>query len=75
MKALQERMELLKTQKAKIQVRLSKNEQAMTKIDKVMAAIAEMNTGGADKQANMDIEDAMKELTVLAERAKDYNVN
>jgi len=73
--ALQERMELLRTQKEKIQVGLSKNEQAMTKIDKVMAAIAEMNTGGTDKQANMDIEDAMKELSVLAERAKDYNVN
>ena len=71
---LLERIELLETQKEKIKARLSKNEQAMTKIDKVMAAIAEMNTGDTDKQAKMDIEDAMKELSVLAERAKDYNV-
>lgn len=72
--ALQERLQLLHGQQQKIQDRLSKNEQAMTKIDKVMAAIADMNTGDKDNQAKMDIEDAMKELTILAEKAKDYNV-
>jgi len=73
--ALLERIEILETQQEKIQVKLSENEQAMTKIDKVMIAIAEMNTGTSDKQANMHIEDAMRELTFLAERAKDYNTD
>jgi hypothetical protein len=71
--ALGERLALFKKQHEKVQTLLAQNEEAMTKIDITIAAIADMRTG--DETASMDIETAMNELQRLAGRAKDYSNN
>ena len=69
--ALLERLGLREKQKEKAQGFLSLNEEAMTNMDKTIAAITEMRT--EDDRAKMELETAMNRLQDLASRAKDYN--
>lgn len=69
--ALKERLALLARQRESIDRWLAENEQAMTQIDHVMAAIALLDTSAA--HASMDMESAMAELKTLADRASRYN--
>jgi hypothetical protein len=68
---LQERLALHSKQADKVQTLLSQNEEAMTKMDMTIAAIADMRT--EDGRASIDIETAMNELQRLADKAKDYS--
>lgn len=68
---LKARLELLDSQRARVQGWLSENEAAMTQMDNVMAAIAAMDT--AQAHAVMGMESAMQELEVLAARAGSYS--
>ena len=68
--ALKERHQLRKSQEEKVSILLSQNEEAMTTMDRLMAALAEMNPGLS--RATMGMEDAMEELERLAERSRDY---
>lgn len=68
--ALVERVELVQRQQGKVDVWLAENEQALTQMDHVMAAIADMETEG--DQAKMDMGPAMQELQLLIERAHQY---
>jgi len=73
MDTLSERMILYNKQRKKVQTLLAQNEEAMTKIDVTIAAIADMKT--EDGIASLDIETAMIELQRLANRAKEYSNN
>lgn len=68
---LNERLKLRHSQLEKIENYLAQNEEAMTEIDRTIAAIAEMRTESG--RATMDIESAMNRLSELAKRAKDYS--
>lgn len=70
--ALEERLNLKKMQQEKVSKLFSQNEEALTKMDVTIAAIAEMRTD--NRQASMDMESAMSELGRLAKRAKHYEV-
>jgi hypothetical protein len=70
---LQERLDLHSKQAGKVQKLLAQNEEAMTKMDLTIAAIADMRT--EDGRASMDMETAMHELQRLASKAKDYSIN
>ncbi|WP_455205582.1 hypothetical protein [Kaarinaea lacus] len=69
---LEERLALHANQADKVQSLLSQNEEAMTKMDLTIAAIADMRT--EDGRASMDMETAMNELQRLANKAKDYSI-
>ena len=69
---LRERLDLHSKQADKAQQLLSQNEEAMTKMDLTIAAIADMRTEGG--RASMDMETAMSELQRLAGKAKDYSI-
>lgn len=64
---LNERLGLRERQRDLIDRLLAQNETAMTQIDLVMAAIANLDTSAV--HATMTMESAMQELKVLAERA------
>jgi hypothetical protein len=68
--ALSERLALRQTQLDKTETLLMQNEAAMTQMDRIMAAIAELDT--SQGRASMDMESAMQELQRLASRAADY---
>ncbi len=68
--ALQARDHLRLSQQQKVRTLLSQNEEAMTTMDKLMAALAEMDSGLS--RATMDMESAMQELERLTLRAKKY---
>lgn len=68
---LTDRLQLLQQQRVKIQELSTQNEAAMTKMDEVIAAIADMTT--TNRRATMDMEDAMMELERLAQRSADYS--
>lgn len=70
---LQERLALHAQQADKVQKMLSQNEEAMTKMDLTIAAIADLRTEGG--RASLDMETAMNELQRLANKAKDYSIN
>jgi len=69
--ALNSRLELLKKQREKINIYLSQNEEAMTKMDEAIVAITDLKT--EDMRADMDLELAMSHLQDIAKRSKDYN--
>lgn len=69
--ALGERLALLERQREAVDQWLAENEQAMTQIDHVMAAIANLDTSAG--HAAMSMESAMSELRRLTERAGNYN--
>ena len=71
--ALSDRLALKGSQTEKIETLLTQNETAMTQIDRIMAAIAEMDT--SRPRATMDMESAMQELQHLAERSQAYGRN
>jgi hypothetical protein len=70
--ALQDRLVLRRQQLDKVDRWQAQNEQAMTRIDETMAAIAAMTT--VQGHAGTDLETAMKELHLLAGRAADYSI-
>lgn len=72
LEALESRMLLFRQHEKKIAALLTQNEEAMTRIDQVMAAISTMSTEQA--HAGMDMESAMKELKELVARADDYSI-
>jgi hypothetical protein len=65
--SLSERLGLVERQRARIDALLAENEGAMTQIDHVMAAIADLDTSAS--HATMNMEAAMQELKSLAARA------
>lgn len=69
--ALESRILLFNEQNKKLEQLLTQNEEALTQIDLVMAAIAGMNTEPG--HASVDMETAMQELKALAERADKYS--
>lgn len=71
--SLQERLALHARQADKVQKLFAQNEEAMTKMDLTVAAIADMRTEGG--RASLDMETAMNELQRLAGKAKDYSIN
>ncbi|HXK55599.1 MAG TPA: hypothetical protein PLZ16_03055 [Gammaproteobacteria bacterium] len=71
LEALEARMLLFEQQREQMARRLTQNEEAMTRIDQVMAAISSMATGRG--HAGMDMESAMAELKELAGRADRYS--
>lgn len=72
-KTLKERLALRQKQCEQIDQWLAENETAMTQIDHVMAAIANLDTSGG--HATMSMESAMEELKTLAQRAASLSVN
>lgn len=71
LRALESRMVLFDEQIQKAERLLTENEEALTEIDRIMAAIADMNTEKG--HASVDMETAMQELKRLAGRAGEYN--
>lgn len=70
LEALQKSLHLRESQREKIHILFSQNEEAMTTINQLMAGLAEMNTRRS--RAKMDMENALKELEQLAERSSRY---
>jgi hypothetical protein len=71
-KTLRERLLFHEAQMCKTDQWLAQNEGAMSQMDHVMAAIADMETTAG--QASMPMEAAMQELKTLVERASLYSV-
>lgn len=69
--ALQQRLALREQRQEQVFAWLAENQQAITRIDHAMAAISDMNT--AESHAGMRMEEAMQELSRLAERASEYD--
>jgi len=69
--ALKSRLDLLQKQQDKVNYYLSQNEEAMTRMDEAIAAIADLKT--EDMRADVDLELAMKHLQEIANRAQEYN--
>lgn len=65
--SLRERLQLHQQQRDQIDQWLAENETAMTQIDRVMAAIANLDTSAS--HATMTMESAMQDLKGLADRA------
>src|SRR5262249_35137898 len=65
--SLTDRLQLLDHQRERIDALLAENEAAMTQIDHVMAAIADLAPSAS--HATMTMESAMQELKELAARA------
>jgi hypothetical protein len=69
---LRERQVFHDKQRERIDQWLAENETAMSQMDQVMAAIADLDTSSG--HASMTMEAAMQELKSLAERASSYSV-
>jgi hypothetical protein len=69
---LRERLAFHDRQRERIDHWLAQNEAAMSQMDQVMAAIADLDTSSG--HASMTMESAMQELKTLAERASRYSV-
>ncbi|MEM7251637.1 MAG: hypothetical protein AAF493_09465 [Pseudomonadota bacterium] len=69
-RSLESRLSLYEDQMRGINSRYAQNEEALTQLDHVSARIASIQTGSG--HAHMDIEAAMSELRILAERAERY---
>ncbi len=73
LEALLQRDQLRQHQEMKAAELLTLNEQALTKIDMIIAAFAETRIGR--RQSDVDIETAMKEVEQLAAQVKEYAVS
>ncbi len=71
-KALKSRLELREAQIRKIKNLLTKNEVAMTEMEKISAAVAQWRSGG--RFADIDFESAIVRLQELAEQAQEYDL-
>ena len=71
-KSLRERRELHGEQSKKVADLMSRNESAMTELDRTSAAIASIKT--TPGHASMDFETAMSELALMANRAAKYSI-
>lgn len=69
--ALSQRLDLQQQQRERIDGWLAENEDAMTHIDQVMAALAALDTRSG--HASVSLDSAMAELRTLAERAQQYS--
>lgn len=67
---LEQRLKLREERQEKMFAWLAENQQAITRIDQAMAAIADMDT--AERHAGMQMEQAMQELGRLAAKAAEY---
>lgn len=72
LEALQDRLVLRRNQLEKVSAWQAQNEQAMTRMDQTMAAIAGMTT--VQGHAGTDLETAMQAMQELAARAGDYSM-
>ena len=72
LEALQDRLVLRRNQLDKVAAWQAQNEQAMTRMDQTMAAIAGMTT--VQGHAGTDLETAMQAMQELAARAGDYSM-
>ncbi len=70
-KALKKRLAIWEDQLQKVNRLLAKNEEAMTEMEKISAAIADWQTDG--RFADTDFESAITRLQELAEQAHEYN--
>lgn len=70
-KALRTRLDLWKNQLNKVNRLIALNEEAMTEMEKISAAVAEWQTDG--RFADTDFETAILQLQELAARAYEYN--
>jgi hypothetical protein len=70
-KTLQERLNLWKQQQLKVNRLLAKNEEAMTQMEQISAAVANWQTDG--RFAQSDFESAIARLQELARQAHEYN--
>lgn len=69
-KSLQERMNLWNSQLKKVDQLMARNEEAMTEMERISAAVAQWQTGR--KFAGSDFESAIKQLHALALQAHEY---
>lgn len=69
-KSLRERLALWNSQLQKVDQRIAKNEEAMTEMERISAAVAQWQTGR--KFAGSDLESAIKQLHALALNAHEY---
>ena len=72
MDTLEKRLELKKNQLNMINKLLTENEEAMTELDKTTSTISQVQTQVG--RAEIDLESALKDLQVLAQRAEKYSV-
>ncbi|MCE2571365.1 hypothetical protein [Motilimonas eburnea] len=70
-KALQERLDLFHDTHARVAKLFTENEQAMTELDRVSSQLAQISTQSG--HAELDIEQAMTELRLMAERVNRYS--
>lgn len=68
---LEERLKLRNEQIERVEALMLNNEKALTQLDQVSTKIATINTQQGRSQ--MDLEDAMKELRRLIQRADNYS--
>lgn len=69
--ALETRLSVRQKQLAKIRKLLLENEQAMTQLDETTVAIADMDTG--QDEAEVDMENSMRDLAEIIERARHFS--
>jgi hypothetical protein len=69
-KSLQERLTLWNSQLQKVDQLMAKNEEAMTEMERISAAVAQWQSGR--KFAGSDLESAIKQLHALAQSAHEY---
>ena len=69
--ALKKRLWLWKEQVQKVNILLAKNEEALTEMEKISAAVAKWHTDG--RFADTDFESALSRLRELAMQAHEYN--
>jgi hypothetical protein len=69
--ALKARLNVYQKQRSKVKRLLLENERAMTQLDETTVAIADMDTG--QEEAEIDMENSIKMLAEIAERAKRFS--
>ncbi len=69
--ALKARLNVHQKQRSKVKRLLLENERAMTQLDETTVAIADMDTG--QEEAEIDMENSMKLLAEITERAKRFS--
>lgn len=70
---LQSQLDLLRSQRKRIDAYLAINESALAQLDASIAALAEIRSGGT--QSSLGMEAAMLELARIAAQAKDYSTS
>lgn len=71
LQSLNEQLRLHAEHMARIDAALAQNEQALARLDAAIAAVSQMKTEAS--RASVDMETAMKELSRVAQRAREYS--